>query len=284
MSPSSLPIRDVSGEEEDVANEKKSKRDPLVELHPVSREEGEGELGDASIHATKGGVDQLGEEEYGKIDGGIENGKIDGDVENGSSVDDVENGNTISEVENGSSTVSEPSTVPKDSSENPKSVVDAVIQDSAGVETIVDSLDTKDSESGKGGKENSGDMEDTMDTTHSEDTMDTTHSEDTLDTTHSEDTMDTTHSNNTTDSNPNTLDQDDSTNDNPPYTVTPKRTNTPYWNQTSFYMDLGRLYRLPFHKPSTTHPSARTVGASTPILTHALPSDEPASYQFSNAW
>ena len=67
-------------------------------------------------------------------------------------------------------------------------------------------------------------------------------------------------------------------------TPPPTHTKTPYWNQTSFYMDLGRLYRLPSPTFSPTRPSPRTLGASAPILTHTLPADEPASYQFSNAW
>jgi len=67
-------------------------------------------------------------------------------------------------------------------------------------------------------------------------------------------------------------------------TTTTKRPNTPYWNQTSFYMDLGRFYRHSFPRSSPTHPSKRTIGSPAPILTHTLSSEEPVSYQFSNAW
>ena len=67
-------------------------------------------------------------------------------------------------------------------------------------------------------------------------------------------------------------------------TTTTKRPNTPYWNQTSFYMDLGRFYRHSFPRSSLTHPSKRTIGSPAPILTHTLSSEEPVSYQFSNAW
>ena len=67
-------------------------------------------------------------------------------------------------------------------------------------------------------------------------------------------------------------------------TTTTKRPNTPYWNQTSFYMDLGRFYRHSFLRSSPTHPSKRTIGSPAPILTHTLSSEEPVSYQFSNAW
>ena len=67
-------------------------------------------------------------------------------------------------------------------------------------------------------------------------------------------------------------------------TTTTKRPNTPYWNQTSFYMDLGRFYRHSFPRSSPTHSSKRTIGSPAPILTHTLSSEEPVSYQFSNAW
>ena len=67
-------------------------------------------------------------------------------------------------------------------------------------------------------------------------------------------------------------------------TTTTKRPNTPYWNQTSFYMDLGRFYRHSYPRSSPTHPSKRTIGSPAPILTHTLSSEEPVSYQFSNAW
>ena len=67
-------------------------------------------------------------------------------------------------------------------------------------------------------------------------------------------------------------------------TTTTKRPNTPYWNQTSFYTDLGRFYRHSFPRSSLTHPSKRTIGSPAPILTHTLSSEEPVSYQFSNAW
>ena len=67
-------------------------------------------------------------------------------------------------------------------------------------------------------------------------------------------------------------------------TTTTIRPNTPYWNQTSFYMDLGRFYRHSFPRSSPTHSSKRTIGSPATILTHTLSSEEPVSYQFSNAW
>ena len=165
-----------------------------------------------------------------------------------------------------------------ESGDDEESVESAVPKNEAGTEDLPISASVASSEVVA-----SGVFDDGIDSSESKDGIDSSESRDDID---SSDSKDITIPDNPKDIIHNPHISND-INNHTPHTHTtppPTHTKTPYWNQTSFYMDLGRLYRLPSPTFSPTRPSPRTLGASAPILTHTLPADEPASYQFSNAW
>ena len=194
------------------------------------------------------------------------------------------------ELESGDDEESVESAVPK----NEAGTEDLPISASVASSEVVASGVFDDGVNSNGSRDDidSSDSRDDIDSSDSRDGIDSSESRDDIDSSESKDDIDSSDSKDiTVPDNPKDIIHNphisNDINNHTPHTHTtppPTHTKTPYWNQTSFYMDLGRLYRLPSPTFSPTRPSPRTLGASAPILTHTLPADEPASYQFSNAW